>query len=211
MDRNGQKTPKNIVKEALYSKLLGIEPFDLEGDNPVPHDLGELFERYTLHFGHPAGIRSLKDFKKLRQEFAIALRHHEDLYNLCLNVAKQALDKGLPYVMFGVSSDARILKNCCKEVVLEVNRAKSLRFAPHPENHQIIYADYHINHYTADLILKYFNRRFPTKIILLTSRKYGFWIRNNEVSMKNLNEFSISDLDQTSQEEREIPYWKVAR
>lgn len=198
------RTPKAIITKALYSKLLGLKRSDSEADLGVDlasEDLNQLFIRFTFYHKQPPGLNRLDDFKLLRQEFSIALRHRQDQYELCLEVAKQALEKGIPYVTFGVSPEARALKNVCKEVIVEVNRAKSLRFSPHPQSHSIYWAEFDIQHDTADLILKYFAKRYPMRILVIYSRRVAYWWKKGEAFSQDLDSFTLASIDEKFAEE----------
>lgn len=198
------RTPKAIITQALYSKLLGLQRNDAEADLGVDlasEDLHHLFARFTFNFKQPPGLNHLEDFKLLRQEFAIALRHRQDQYELCFEVAKQSLEKGIPYVTFGVSPAARLLKEVCKEVIVEVNRAKSLRFSAHPQSHSIYWTEYDITHDTADLILRYFSKRYPMRILLIYSRRMAYWWKNSEAFSEEINKFSLANIDKKFAEE----------
>lgn len=197
------KTPKAIITKALYSKLLGFERTDNEADigvNLATEDLSHLLSRLIFKNGRPPGIRNINDFKILRQEFSIALRHREDQYDLCLEVAKQSLERGMPYVTFGVSAEARALKELCKEVVVEVNRAKSLRFSPHPDARSVYWAEYKIMHKTADLILKYFARRYPMRYLIIYSRRTVYWLKDNHMHSLDSSAFSLANIDKRFKE-----------
>lgn len=198
------RTPKAIITKALYSKLLGFQRNDSEADLGVDlasEDLNQLFIRFTFHYKQPPGLSRLEDFKLLRQEFAIALRHQQDQYDLCFEVAKQSLEKGIPYVTFGVSPEARLLKEVCKEVIVEVNRAKGLRFSPHHRSHSIYWAEYDIVHDTADLILKYFAKRYPMRTLIIYSRRLAYWWKNGEVFSQDLDSFTLASIDEKFAEE----------
>lgn len=204
------RTPKAIIAEAIYSKLLGLQRSDDESDlatDSSSENLNQLLIRFVYHYGQPPGISRAEDFKALRREFAIALRHKTDHYNLCMEVAKQALEKGLPYVMYGVSPAARMLKTATKEVIVEVTRAKSLRFASHPDEKSIYWADFNVRHNTADLILNYFAKRFPMRILLIYSRREVFWLKDGQVYSQDIGTFSITSIDPKFQER---PLYKAA-
>ncbi len=197
------RTPKAIVTKALYSKLLGFERTDNEADLCVDldtEDLDHLLTRYIFRYGPPPGIRSARDFKLLRQEFSIALRHKEDQYDLCLEVARQSLEKGLPYVTFAVSSEARELKEFCKEVIVEVNRAKGLRFSPHSDARSIYWAEYNIYHETADLILKYFAKRYPMRCLVIYGKRSVYWYKDKQTYSQDNSLFSLSSNDKKYEE-----------
>jgi len=205
------RTPKAIITKALYSKLLGLKRNDSEADlgaDYLSEDLNHLLNRFILYYGQPAGLSRVEDFKLLRQEFAIALRHRTDQYELCAEVARQALEKGIPYVTFGVSPAARALKQACKEVVVEVNRAKSLSFKSHPQSHSLYWADFDILHDTADLILKYFAKRYPLRILAIYSRRQVHWLKNEQVYSEDVRDFKLSDIDPNLEERS---YWQIAR
>lgn len=156
----------------------------------------------------PPGLRSVDDFKDLRKEFAVALRHRKDYTDLCLEVTKQALEKGIPYAVYGVSPAARLLKTICKEVVVEVNRAKSLRFHPHPEDYSIYWAEYNIVHNTADIIFKYFAKRYPMYTLIIYSRREAYWFKDNQVFCQELREFSLVSVDPKHEQPS---YYRAAR
>lgn len=203
--------PKDIIAKAIYSKLLGLQRNDSETDIDTDlstKELSQLLARFILYYGQPPGLNSTDDFKVLRKEFAVALRHKEDQSELCLEVAKQSLEKGIPYVTYGVSPAARFLKNICKEVVVEVNQAKSLRFCPHPDQPSIYWADYNIRHNTADLILKYFSKRYPMRILVIYSRRDVFWLKDGQVFGQDIATFSLASIDPKFEEHT---YYRAAR
>ncbi|RJQ32146.1 MAG: hypothetical protein C4562_03705 [Actinobacteria bacterium] len=193
-----KKPPKTILKEAIYTKLFSLptsqKAFNLETDNLDIFNLEDLFSRYVVNFGYPAGFHKISDSKLLRQEMAVAMRNKDCSYDLCAKVAMQALEKGLPYVMFGVSAESRLLKSLSKDVVVEVNRAKSLNFRPVREHTGIVMAQYCLVHETADLILKYFSKRFPTHIVCLKGLRTVYWYMHETVHFKDGLEFSYLDI-----------------
>lgn len=192
------RSPKEIIIKALYSRLLGLQRNDDQADlelDSSTEDLPHLLSRFIFHFGQPPGLTSVEDFKDLRNDFSVALRHKDDQYDLCLEVAKQALDKGIPYATYAVSPAARMLKNVCKEVIVEVNRAKGLRFNPHPEQRAIYWAEYTICHNTADIVLKYFSRRYPMRILAIYSRREVYWLKSGQYFCQDIGEFSLASID----------------
>ncbi len=203
LDKIALRTPKEIIAKALYAKLLGLQRKDEEADLGVEtnsEDFAQLLHRFLFQHKRPPGINKVDDFDDLRKDFAVALRHRKDKYDLCLEVSKQALEKGLPYVSFGVSHAARMLKSSCKEVVVEVNRSKSLRFEPHPDDPDLYWAEYGIYHDTADLILKYFEKRYPMRTLVIYGRREVHWLKKGQVFSKDMRTFSLADIDSKHKE-----------
>ncbi len=203
IEKTALRTPKEIIVKALYAKLLGLQRNDEEADLRVEtnsEDLTGLLGRFLFQHKKPPGINKVDDFKELRREFAIALRHRKDQNDLCLEVAKQALDKGLPYVSFGVSPAARMLKSVVKEVLVEVNRAKSLRFNVHPDDYDIYWAEYDIFHDTSDVVLQYFEKRYPMRTLLMYSRRDVYWLKKGQMFSKDMRTFSLADIDSKHEE-----------
>ena len=192
--------PLTVLKEAIYSRLLDLPEKEGQSTNlsldfdVAPLTLKEIFSKYVNKFGMPPGVESVEDLNKLRKIMAIAMRHSNCDEKICYRVAYQSLEKGLPYVLFGASRKARLLNQFAKEVSGEVNSNKSLEFKFHHDSPEVIFTYCNLVHNTADLLLKHYMKTYPDRTVLIYTRRFAFWVKDNIFDSLDLKEFNESNL-----------------
>lgn len=160
----------------------------MEADTDSMQDIRH---NYETRFGPVRWLDSRRARQLSTAAFYAARYNAADRYLLIVSVMGQALERGLDYVLSRVSPQAREMMNRSRRVLMELHRAYGfIRFEPvRPAgSSEVLVGKAEFRHDICDLILRYFSRRFARQPVYLQVGNQVFFLQNNTVQVKDLDD-----------------------
>ncbi|MFA5406612.1 MAG: hypothetical protein WC307_04625 [Candidatus Nanoarchaeia archaeon] len=162
---------QSMVKASILQSVKGYQPVNkpLMDNNPIinanDYTLNELFIEWEWANGTP------HDVSGLESAVNYALRHQHASKELVFKIINQALEYGVDYVLTRRSYEAKRFCNMVYNVRNELRAAKlNMKFI---HNGRKIIGRYYYSHRITDLLLQFYQKRFPEKqVIIATAERF---------------------------------------
>jgi hypothetical protein len=179
----------DLVKACILKEVKGYEPVmeanlkSKEFTSVKEHTMNQLLIEWNWANGTPHNVSGLEDAIRL------ALRHNKSSHELIFSVINQALKNGVDYVLTRRSYEAKRFCNLVRSVREELRSAKlNMKFI---NSGSTLLGKYVFNHKIADLLLDFYQKRFPEKQVVI-SNNHRAYSSDSRVSIPVIsNEASI--------------------